>query len=462
MFTTLRIQNFKAWRDTGPIRLAPLTVFFGTNSSGKTSLCQLLLMLKQTAQSPDRRRVLHPGDTQTPIDLGTFHDMVFGHDSGAPISFSFDCRLPSPLRVKDPRTNRTFLGHDLRFEAEVKTQETKGERIVLGHMSYTLGDTAKHGLRVSMTAKDANYGKYELASEGYHLVRNQGRGWPLPAPVRFYGFPNEVVAYYQNADFTADLVLALEEQLGRLYYLGPLREYPKRSYTWSGEIPEHVGWRGERAVEALLAATDRQIAPGPHKKQLPFAQMISRWLKKMKLITAFEARAVARHRKEHEVLVRTLGSDEFVNLVDVGFGVSQLLPVLVQAFHAPANSTIIFEQPEIHLHPSVQAALADLFIEVIHAREDRANRNIQLIVESHSEHFLSRLQRRIAEEALRPEEAALYFCEPGSKGAMIRRLDIDLFGNIANWPANFFGDVMEDTAAMTDAAMARQAEGMCG
>ena len=75
MLTHLRIQNFKSWRDTGAVRLAPITVLFGNNSAGKSSIIQFLLMLKQTVESPDRRRVLHPGDEHTLVDLGTFRDL---------------------------------------------------------------------------------------------------------------------------------------------------------------------------------------------------------------------------------------------------------------------------------------------------------------------------------------------------------------------------------------------------
>ena len=77
MLTSLRIKNFKAWRDTGHVRLAPLTVIFGSNSAGKSSLGHLLLALKQTALSADRRRALHLGDDKSLIDLGTFRECVY-------------------------------------------------------------------------------------------------------------------------------------------------------------------------------------------------------------------------------------------------------------------------------------------------------------------------------------------------------------------------------------------------
>ena len=90
MLTRLRIQNFKAWQDTGDIRLAPLTVFFGTNSSGKTSLLQFPLMLKQTVQSSDRKRVLHFGDKRSLVDLGVWPEMVFRHNEAQLLKFEIE------------------------------------------------------------------------------------------------------------------------------------------------------------------------------------------------------------------------------------------------------------------------------------------------------------------------------------------------------------------------------------
>jgi predicted ATPase len=104
----------------------------------------------------------------------------------------------------------------------------------------------------------------------------------------------------------------------------------------------------------------------------------------------------------------------------------------------------------------VQSELADLFIEAINAREDNQDRNMQFIIESHSEHFLRRIQRRIAEEALSPDQVALYYCEPGIDGAQLYELPVDLFGEIREWPTDFFGDELADMAARLEAASKRE------
>ncbi len=457
MLRELSIKNFKAWKDTGKVRLAPITVFFGSNSAGKTSLLQFLLMLRQTAESPDRHRVLHPGDRNTPVELGTFRDLVFEHNLSNEVEFTMAWGLPKAMVVQDPLARESITGSRIDFSATIAS-DPRGALQQVRTFEYLLSNGGA-ALRVEMKPLESSGSpKYELLASNYKLVRNQGRPWKLPPPIRFYAFPDEVGAYYQNAGFTSDLALELEKQLKRLQYLGPLRVYPERSYIWSGEVPEHVGWRGERAVEAMLAAASRQISPGYKRKTQPFQGVVARWLRDLGLLQSFEVKPIALHRKEYEVTVRAGNAKEGVNLPDVGFGVSQVLPVVVQCFYANPHTTVILEQPEIHLHPRVQTALADLFIEAVQSREDGADRSIQLIIESHSEHFLRRLQRRVAEQVLDPEDVALYFCTTGDQGAILSPLDVDLYGEIQNWPPDFFGDEMGELAARMAAAAQRESE----
>jgi predicted ATPase len=242
--------------------------------------------------------------------------------------------------------------------------------------------------------------------------------------------------------------------LAGISYLGPLRNHPQRIYQWSGDTPEDVGQRGESAVAAILAAQQdgRKLNRGWKRPTKSFAEFVAQWLIDMNVIHSFEVKPVAKGRKEFEVLIRTNAWSPEVKITDVGFGVSQVLPALVQAFYCPPNSTVWMEQPEIHLHPQVQSVLADVLISAVQAYQDGTARNVQLIVESHSEHFLTRLQRRIAEEVIKPSEVAVYFCENTKGGAVLKALDLNLFGEIGNWPIDFFGDQMGDMSARTIAA----------
>jgi len=167
-------------------------------------------------------------------------------------------------------------------------------------------------------------------------------------------------------------------------------------------------------------------------------------------------RPVAEGRKEYEVIIKTHKKACEVKITDVGFGLSQVLPALVQAFYCEPYSTVWMEQPEIHLHPQVQANLADVFISSIKSREGGKDRNVQLIIESHSEHFLNRLQRRVAEGVISAEDVAVYFCRKAGERTELEPLRLNEFGEIENWPDNFFGDEMADISARVVAAMERQ------
>jgi len=457
MLNHLHIKNFKAWKDTGPIRLAPLTVIFGANSAGKSSLGHLLLALQQTARSTDRKRALHLGDTSSLIDLGTFTDCLHGHDLKQALSFELGWTLPKSMEVRDPLQVETRYQGD-RMRLDVTLSANKAQQPEVQAMRYALTSGEHEVLDVTLNRDDKR--KLNLTSAQYGFKMADGRKWPLEEPEKFYRLSDTSMARYKNAGFMADFALATEAMLERISYLGPLRSHPKRIYQWSGDTPASVGQMGEYAVAAILAAQgegrrlNRQV--GHHTKG--FGEFIAAWLKDLGVIHDFAVRPVAEGRKEYEVLVKTHSKAPEVKITDVGFGISQVLPALVQAFYCPPHSTVWMEQPEIHLHPQVQAELADVFISATQAREGGKPRDVQLIVESHSEHFLNRLQRRVAEGAVAPEDVAVYFCRRAGSATELEPLRLNMFGDIENWPENFFGDEMADIAGRTLAAMRRKQE----
>jgi predicted ATPase len=463
MITTLRIRNFKGWKDTGELQFAPITVIFGGNSSGKSSIGQFLMMLKQTTESNDRIAGLQLGGGQRSIvDMGTWEDMVHGHQAAADLSFNLEWELPQPIHVNDPIKDKDVVGTRLSLESWIGLTSKDGAGSVrCKEFRYSLSDADGERLKAHFSPSKIEKGKFEIEVTGLELVRNKGRGWHFPPPQRFYGFPQEVNAYHQNAQGLEDLSLAVETLFHRISYLGPLRAHPRRQYIWSGETPPDVGIEGENWVSAYLSSKERRISPGMGKARAlnaqPFQEVIGRWLKQVGLVYDFEAKPVTEGAREYRARVKVSPRSEWVSVPDVGFGVSQFMPVLVQCFYAPANSVVVIEQPELHLHPAVQQNLADLLIEVIQSREGSGRRNIQLIVESHSEHFLGRLQRRIAEEKISANDVAGYFLSQNQAGTHeAKQLEVDAFGNIRNWPPNFFGDSFGDVAGRQKAGLERR------
>ena len=182
----------------------------------------------------------------------------------------------------------------------------------------------------------------------------------------------------------------------------------------------------------------------------PFQEIIAHWLREIGLIHEFDVREIAKGSNLYQARVRQDRSSPEAILTDVGFGVSQVLSALVLLYNVPEGATVLMEQPEIHLHPFVQSGLADVILTVARTR------NVQVIVESHSEHLLRRFQRRVAEGEMAPEDVTLYFTSMTQGSADLRRLELDESGKIRNWPDNFFGDELGEIAAISVADLRRK------
>jgi len=459
MLTKLRIQNFKCWKDTGEdtdddMRMAPLTVFFGANSSGKSSIGQFLMLLKQTVEFADRKAVLYFGGQNPAVELGSYKDMIYAHDPSHDLKFAYEWGCKDRLDFQDSGTRYRYDA--MHFSAAIG-QDPKTKRMFVKHFHYQMGGDAD-ALKIGMLADGESKSKYKINEPTGYDLKLAGRNWPLDAPVHFYAFPDLVSTRYQNAGFVADLNLQHQNLFASMSYLGPLRQKAMRVYSWSGSDPESVGYLGEQAVPAMLAAQERRLNLKAYRHRKKFAEIIVSELEQMGLADALEVRLLSPEKQLYEVKVATKYSKGRGNLhndvlPDVGIGVAQVLPVLVQCFYAPPGSIIIMEQPEIHLHPSAQSALADVMIDAIHSGENNKARNIQLIIETHSEHFLRRLQLRIAQKEIEREEVAAYFVEPVDGRAKIKRLQFDVFGNIENWPKDFFGDEMADILGLAEARL---------
>ncbi|WP_341503258.1 DUF3696 domain-containing protein [Gallaecimonas sp. GXIMD4217] len=450
MITDFHIKNFKAWEDI-KISLGKVTGIFGSNSSGKSSFIQFLLMLKQTKNNPDRNIVIDFGGVNKIVDLGTYYDVIFRHEEKRCLEWSFTWSFEEKIRVSDPMKSSKstlFEGNKLSISCSTgfvnSLLEVKELSYNFDGNSFIIEREKEEGRDFNLVARGDN--------RGFRFVRTQGRSWKLPGPVKNYLYPDQAKTYFQNADFLSSFEASYEALMDKIYYLGPLREHPKRQYQWSGSSPEGVGYRGENAIDAILAATrkgeTRNFGGRTHYK--PFQEMIAHWLKEMGLIHSFEVKEIAPNTNLYRTLVRKEAGSAETALTDVGFGVSQVLPVLVLLYYVPKNSIVLLEQPEIHLHPSVQSHLADLILTV------SKTRNVQIIVESHSEHFIRRLQRRIAEDQFECSDIELYFFSTHRGKAKYENLKINPYGSILNWPDNFFGDEMSEIAETRRASLIKQ------
>jgi predicted ATPase len=457
MITDLSFANFKSWKNVDNLKLKKITGLFGSNSSGKTSILNLLLMLKQTVESPDRKQILSFGTERDYIQLGSYEDIIFNHTTESNLDITIGFSNKETLAIKDPNEPSKTLLEDKTLGFSTSISQTKNKRLFVNSLKYEFG-----GMDFFMRKQSKDKYDYALTAnyqnnktEKYIFKRTYGRGWPLPEPIKFYGFPDQTRTYYQTAGFLFDLQLQLETNFSKIFYLGPLRDYPKRQYTWSGTCPNDMGLKGEMYVDAILTARERgdKISRGKGKKMYSVEEYIAFWLKHLNLIDSFEVKEIKDGSNIYRVQVRRNHSSVPVPITDVGFGVSQILPVVTLCYYVPEGSTLIIEQPEIHLHPMVQSGMADIFIDAAQKR------NLQLIIESHSEHLLRRLQLHVAEERISAEDVSLYFCSMDEDCSKLVPIAMDTCGVIKNWPKDFFGSEYVDMIKMNEAIMKRKNNG---
>ena len=270
MLTELHLENFKAWREL-KIELGKITALFGENSSGKSSLLQFLLMLKQTKNAVDRGLVLDFGGGPTElVDLGNYGATVHRDpttETDLPdMQWSLTWRLPARRRIPfrpNPRerSNRVLADDKVRLTARVGPQAAPELRLAAKRLVYEFGDTT-----FEIRQKEG-HGEFQLASSDAELLgtRPRRRSWPRrptagsrrnavsSGPVKTHLFPAEArleapLFFYRAVGIFETWY---EDLMDQIFYLGPVRDSPRREYRWSGAGREGVGHSGEYTIDAI-------------------------------------------------------------------------------------------------------------------------------------------------------------------------------------------------------------------
>jgi predicted ATPase len=219
-------------------------------------------------------------------------------------------------------------------------------------------------------------------------------------------------------------------------YVGPLRAKPCRHYDLRAEEVESVGVRGEHVASLLKKTT------GPKKR------LLNQWVQRF----GFGNRVRLVELTESLASIEFVQNDgESLNIADLGFGASQLFPLIVQAVSARQYTLTIAEQPEVHLHPRLQALLGNLFVQL-------ANQGQRVLLETHSEHMLLRIRTLVAKGEIDANNVAIYFvsCEDGI--SEVQRVHIGEDGHIKprDWPKGFFDDALRESIDLAKAQIKRR------
>jgi hypothetical protein len=233
-------------------------------------------------------------------------------------------------------------------------------------------------------------------------------------------------AFQPVLDLTIKASTLLRGYLDNLVYIRPLRAYPERLYIFGGNNGEQIGQGGKNIADVLYTKPDVLNAVNKQFElfDLGYEIKISKFKDEetSELSDVFAIRLIDKYTKVN------------VSLLDVGFGISQILPVIIQSVSSE-NKTIVIEQPEIHIHPRLQAQLGSLLAESVKSFGNR------FIIETHSEHLLLRLKKLIRKGELTHEDIAVVYVDRGDSGSQCLELRLDSDGDfIDEWPNGFFDE----------------------
>lgn len=417
-FEKISLANFKSFAATVDVPLAPLTVIFGRNNTGKSSILQSLLLLRQTYDSPvygarlNLRGQLYPA--------GTYGDLVHQHRTKNHIVIG--------LRV----VSRASVRGDV--ELEYSSDEPRLPRL----SRLKIEGTGAEPLEIRRGRGQG--GPYELFVGGTLLGGEKNANFRFPVnrflpligdePPRV-GRPS--VAREKSRKLARELLTEFEETLQAIRAVGPFRRQPERRYEYQGHAVNLIDATGENVVNALVDDTT-----GRRRRKGELVRPVNRWLKAVGRVRLLPLRRISKSARIFEVRLRDTDSGRWANFADVGFGIGQAFPVFVEGLRTPNDGCFLVQEPEIHLHPDAQLAMADFLLELVHSGR-------RVIAETHSENLLLRIRRSVARRAIEANDVSIIYVDKKADGSSTaRRLEIDELGQVGQWPRGFMEDATRE------------------
>lgn len=432
---SITLKNYRCFAGEQTARLAPLTLLVGENSTGKTSFLAMVRALWDVAFGYEP-----PNFRETPYDLGAFEDIV--HKSGGargklPDSFEAEFSSPPQPRLKKDAmsihatfkerqsapfpTKRRIEGEGVWIEAQV---DENGFAIVF----RTPQSQWRHS--TDIPAVDVTFPLYFAAEIGIEFsgmkFRKAVEGAEAPPTTSESEELTKIVEALRYGSRVAR----------RPFASAPVRSMPKRTYD-----PVRQWWDAEgEYIPNYLASLYRQDPDEWHELKASLEE----FGRKSGLFDDISVRSFGdTGGAPFQMQVRKWGKRRKGpqrNLIDVGYGVSQALPLLTELLRPNAPSMFLLQQPEVHLHPSAQAALGSLFCDV-------ASSGKQLIVETHSDYIIDRVRMDVRDGAtgLKLEDVSILYFERDELAVNIHSITIDEQGNLENCPDSYGDFFMAET-----------------
>ena len=422
------LENYRCFRERQEARLAPLTLLVGDNSTGKTSFLAMVRALWDVAY---RHRM--PNFKEDPYDLGSFDEIAHfrGGRGGRAASFAAGFQIGPRSRPRHrPQAKGANQADNWTIEFSKRGTAPLPVTRRLANKNGKLWVEHRHdSAKVTFTTPRGQweFGVPERAIDGDQL---------LPLFMLWQLRLDEAPMAEKDQRATRDLVRSAEPwSPSQAAYAGaPVRSRPRRTYD-----PAHVARDPEGDYVPMFLA-NQYFEGKKHWTNLTSA--LEEFGKSAGLFDQISVKPLGKQSGPFQIQIRRFdgpAKGPHRNLIDVGYGVSQVLPIVTELLRQDAADVFLLQQPEVHLHPRAQAALGSLLCHV--ATWDR-----QLIIETHSDHLLDRVRMDVRDGAgsLKPEDVSILYFERGSLDVRIHSLRIDQEGNILDAPPTYRQFFMEE------------------
>lgn len=491
---SFRIKGLRSISDSGEIKIKPITILVGKNSVGKSTIARMFPLLKQTIESTRTSSVLWFGKR---VDFGSFEDSISSHIDTDEIEFNLKINISTKkprksllqrksikqedqtvernvfLRLKYDNTLETEFTSEFGaaandFSFKISTDEFQSvTSITVDDYKWEIPDSIATFVRFKSLLPDAKficnstqegigiaYAASEIKTldeqglEQLAVILNFTESSPLDEAVRIFDEINNLL-HRENKTFKKinipenqlkmllkinriqgvinSINSAAESYFESVGYIEPIRAAAQRYNRNQGTAINEIDSQGKNLTDFLAGIS------------VAYIHELNEWLLEN---FSFEIR-IHNNNNHLSIMIKDDRSADFVNMADMGFGFSQMLPILVQSWWSSFKATtdenlklLIIEQPELHLHPAYQAQLADIFVGIATLPGDKKS---NLIIETHSNHIINRLSLLVATGKIPKDSIQILVFEKNNEGStIISNSEFNDDGILNNWPVGFF------------------------
>lgn len=422
----LTVTNFKGISTSTEFDIRPITIFIGANSSGKSTCLHALASLAQTLKLGNSAPALVLDDDFAHVHLGRFVEIAHSHSYNDSISLGVNIgertiRIPSQKKNEDLKDVGEVTA-DYSFKSTLRTQEVYVDTAKLSigdrQISIKRGSKSPHKFSALDEQKKQRFDAVKASNYLFQIT-----------PLQTLGNKVNPTDWFETFWLFEHVQREVETELRATRYLGPFRQSPLRRYPFRGSTATEVGAQGEGTI-TLLASEYMQAKERVH------ARRINGWLNTMGLAKSVELSRVGTSDLFDVSL--TLHDGNKLPIADLGYGISQVLPVLTQCSFCPKGATLLFEQPELHLHENAAKRLANVF------HQTSVEKECRIMLETHSKEIIYQFLQLIKEGKLLAEDLAIYTVKRVDGASKYRRVGIEWDGKSLDVDDDWVKTVIND------------------